>query len=391
MSAATILRIITIGYTAALWLPALYCLGSLRRCPQPRAGRRRVGLSIIVPALNEERRLPPLLQSLAAQRQGSDELIVVDDGSTDRTASIAAASGATVIAAPPRPAGWTGKTWACAVGASRSRAELLIFLDADTVIEPGGLERLAETHQRHGGVVSVQPYHVVKRPYEQLSAYFNAVVMGSIGAFTPQSGARAAAGVFGPCLIISRTDYAALGGHASVREQIVEDLALGELARSRSLAITAFAGRGTVSFRMYPEGIGTLVEGWSRSMASGATRSPALPKALMSAWLTGATSCAIVAVTGAAALARGGPAGGAFAAASLACYLLYALQLAWILRRIGSFSFLASLLFPIPLFFFHAVFARSVWLARVGGSVKWRGRAVALGRDRPRRAAGGRP
>jgi 4,4'-diaponeurosporenoate glycosyltransferase len=87
----------------------------------------------------------------------------------------------------------------------------------------------------------------------------------------------------------------------------------------------------------------------------------------MTAWLTGATSAVILAAMGIAAIA-GGAAGGRvggpeFAAGALRLYGLYALQPWWVLRRIGSFGLLTALLFPLPLAFFHGIFARSVWLA----------------------------
>jgi 4,4'-diaponeurosporenoate glycosyltransferase len=369
-------RIGLVIYAMALWFPALYCLWRLPRCPGPRRppdGRR---VSVIVPARDEELRIAPLLESLAGQSRPADEIFVVDDGSTDRTAELSRALGATVITAPAKPDGWTGKTWACWIGSGRATGDLLVFLDADTVPEADGMERLAAAHAEHGGLVSVQPYHVVKRPYEQLSAFFNALVMGSVGAFTPFRGRRPAAGSFGPCLLLSREDYLSLGGHEAVRREIVEDMALGALAGARGLAVTNLAGRGTISFRMYPDGLAGVVEGWSKSMATGAARSPALPRALMSAWITGATTSVMALGMGLAALAGGGAADAAFACAALTCYLLYAVELWWVLRRIGSFGPLTSLLFPLPLAFFMAVFARSVWLSSVRGAVTWRGRSI---------------
>ncbi len=99
-------------------------------------------LSVIIPARNEAHNLPTLLGSLAAQSVRPCEILVVDDGSTDRTAEVARELGARVIASEPLPEGWRGKTWACHQGAQAATGELLCFVDADTWFEPGGLARI---------------------------------------------------------------------------------------------------------------------------------------------------------------------------------------------------------------------------------------------------------
>jgi len=330
---------------------------------------------VIVPAYNEQRRIVTLLESLSLQSRPADEILVVDDRSTDATATVARRFGVRVRRAPPKPPGWIGKTWACWIGARESTGDLLVFLDADIRLVPNGLARLIAAYEERGGLVSVQPYHETPRAVERLSAVCNVVVIGGLGAFTPLGDRLAAGGSFGPCLLVSRADYRRSGGHAAVRDRIVEDIALGDRARRCGLSVVCLAGRGTISFRMYPEGLRSMVEGWSKSMASGAGDSPALPRWLMTAWLTGATSAVVTLAAGVAALAAAAPSLSQFGAAAVGLYLAYAAQLWWMFRRIGSFGPLAALLFPLPLAFFHAVFARSAWLTRRGG-VSWRGRSV---------------
>jgi 4,4'-diaponeurosporenoate glycosyltransferase len=250
-----------------------------------------------------------------------------------------------------------------------------VFLDADVRLEKEGLERILAAHHESGGLVSVQPYHEMHRASERLSAFFNVVLMGSLGAFTPLGRRLRAAGSFGPCIAISRGDYFGCGGHAAVRDRVAEDVALGNEARRRDMSVACIGGRGAVSFRMYADGLRSMIEGWGKGMAAGANGAPPLLRSLMALWLTGMTTSVIACCWGIAALCSGGPSA-SFGAAAIGLYVLYAAQLWWMLRRIGSFGPLTALLFPFPLAFFHAVFARSVWLARVRGSVTWRGRQI---------------
>ena len=111
-----------------------------------------------MPARDEAQALPHLLAPLLAQLRPGDELVVVDDHSSDGTADVAAAHGAMVVAAPVLPSGWVGKSHACWIGAGATTAPLLVFLDADVRPGPDLLDGLAASIEADA-VVSVQPWH----------------------------------------------------------------------------------------------------------------------------------------------------------------------------------------------------------------------------------------
>jgi glycosyltransferase involved in cell wall biosynthesis len=124
---------------------------------------------IIVPARNEEASLGDCLESLTAQTGVAFEIIVVDDGSTDRTREIAQSfAKVRVISPDPLPDGWTGKNHAVIAGAKEARAQWLLFTDADTVHPPGSLARaLGEVKREGADLLSYSPEQVAVTLAEQ--------------------------------------------------------------------------------------------------------------------------------------------------------------------------------------------------------------------------------
>ena len=83
-------------------------------------------LSVIIPCFNEARTIRDVLR-LVREVDLDKEIVVVDDHSSDGTGDVArtAAAGdrrARIIVPPPLPAGWFGKSWACATGADATTA-----------------------------------------------------------------------------------------------------------------------------------------------------------------------------------------------------------------------------------------------------------------------------
>jgi 4,4'-diaponeurosporenoate glycosyltransferase len=361
---------ILIIYAVFLLLGFIF-LGRISYCTESKDSAASFpSVSIIIPARNEETTLPLLLASLKKQRFKPAEIIVVDDHSEDRTRAIAEKAGARVIAAKPLPRGWVGKMWSCFQGAEAARGALLIFLDADTVLEGGGLQKIVDTYQRIKGVVSISPYHATKKLYEKLSAFFNIVMMGAMSAFTIAGDRIKPTGVFGPALVISREDYVKSGGHKGVKDKIIEGVFLPEQFKKARIPIHCYGGKGSLAFRMYPYGIKDLIGGWSKGFATGAIQTSIPILIIVVAWIVGCVGVPRY-------LIQTAFLGNTIAIIPWAAlYLLFVLQIYWMLFRIGRFGFYTALLFPIPLLFFILVFARSMILIFLKKSVQWKGRSI---------------
>jgi 4,4'-diaponeurosporenoate glycosyltransferase len=339
-------------------------------CPAaPGRGIPTGTVSIVIPARNEEHNLERLLASVAGLLDRPREVIVVDDASTDRTVEVARGFGARVLAAPPLPPGWSGKSWACWNGAAVAGGRSLLFLDADTTLAPDALARMqAARSETACRVLSVVPYHRVVRPYEQLSATFNLMTCIGTGAFSLLRSPGRPTGMFGPVLLIDRADYEAVGGHRAVRAEILENMSMAPLLHGHGIPVCCRGGRGVVQTRMYPDGVSTLVEGWSKAFAAGAAKTAPLTLLLAVAWLSGGMAAVLLAVCSLFVPA--------LPSILWLAYGAYSASLVVMLRQLGSFSLWTSVLYPAPFVAFLLIFARSFFLRQGRGRVTWKGRSV---------------
>ncbi|QIK37374.1 glycosyltransferase family 2 protein [Caldichromatium japonicum] len=354
------------------WSLAFIFLGRLRPCPPVSQDLPTPSVSMIIPARNEEKRLPPLLASLKAQDYPNFEVILVDDDSSDRTAELGEAAGCKTLRLKGPEPGWIGKPHACWSGAQAAQGEVLVFLDADTVLEPEGLKRIVATHARYGGLVSIQPYHLMERAYERLSAAFSLIMMAGIRSFTLAGERLPPNGAFGPCMVCARADYFRTGGHRLVCDEIIDDVALARALARRGVPTHNFIGQGVISFRMYPQGIGDLIEGWTKNFARGAMTTDPVMLVLIAAWVSGGMSACDALLDG----VRAGDMWTPWATAGAIAYSAYAIQIHWLLHRLGQFGWLTAATYPLFLLFFMAVFARSLYLTLIRNRVAWKGRSI---------------
>jgi glycosyltransferase involved in cell wall biosynthesis len=237
------------------------------RTPDPTFSRPDV--SIVIPARNEECNLGACLESLTTQSGVAFEIIVVDDGSTDRTHEIAQRfAGVRVIFPEPLPEGRTGKNNALVAGAGEARARWLLFTDADTVHLPGSLARaLDEAKKAQAELLSYSPAQVVVTFAERSVM---PVIFAELAAqYPPHKVREQNAGVVaanGQYILVRREAYDAVGGHAAVAREILEDVALARLFRDAGRRVYFRYGGDAVRTRMYRNWT-QLREGWTKNLA----------------------------------------------------------------------------------------------------------------------------
>ena len=169
----------------------------------------------------------------------------------------------------------------------------------------------------------------------------------------------------------SRHDYDRSGGHRAVADKVVEDWFLGHCYEQAGLPVSAYIGCGQISYRMYPGGLRDMVVGFDKNFATaaGEVHWPWMLAVVL--WLSGlfwAAWCLPASLFGWPMLGDPSPLGNGL------IYAAFALQLAWITRRVGSFRWV-PLIFPVPVLFFLGVFLLAI-INLERGQVQWKGRSV---------------
>jgi Glycosyl transferase family 2 len=283
--------LVRLGTAGALLATAhtAYNLRQLRRPPAD-PPRVRESVSVLLPVRDEAPRVGACLLALMDQRCVDDlEILVLDDASSDGTADIVRlVSGrdprVRIWTGQPLPAGWLGKPHACHQLATAARGAVLVFVDADVVLEPDAVAATVAL-MRAAELDLVCPYP--RQLADGLGPRLvQPLLQWSWLTFLPlrlaeRSARPSLAAANGQLLAVSTEAYARCGGHASVRDEVLEDIAL-----LRSLK--RVGGRGGVadgtsiaSCRMYDD--------W-RAMSDGYTKS------LWSAFGSSVGAAAVVAV-----------------------------------------------------------------------------------------------
>ncbi|MGH6795363.1 MAG: glycosyltransferase [Methylocella sp.] len=219
-------------------------------------------IAIVVPARDEACNIAACVATLIAQSYPASRLrvIVVDDHSRDETANIAAALARSerrlaLLRSPSLPAGWIGKSHACWIGSRAVPAETdwLCFVDADIRAEPPLLATAVAVAQAgHLDFLSLTPRQELQSFAERLvmpcGLYLLAFSKDLRRIQAPDSGEASATGQF---ILVRRAAYEQVGGHAAVRTEICEDVALARLVKRSGFRVALAGAHQLLCTRMY--------------------------------------------------------------------------------------------------------------------------------------------
>ncbi|MFO0948228.1 MAG: glycosyltransferase [Planctomycetota bacterium] len=256
------------------------------------AGSNAPLVSILVPAKDEAHGIERCLRSLLQQDYPNFEILVVDDRSEDGTPEVVARMAAEdsrlrLHQVRELPPGWTGKTHALHFCQRHARGEWLLFVDADTRLDPACVSVVLKDAMDHGAALeSLLPSLHAQSFWEKTIQPFAGVCLMVL---FPLSKVNQSTNVDmgfanGQFILLRRDAYDAIGGHEGVRDKFVEDIHLGRNARKAGYGLRVVMGRDIASVRMYSS-LKEILRGWSRILYSAVDFRPAKLYALLAAVL----------------------------------------------------------------------------------------------------------
>jgi glycosyltransferase involved in cell wall biosynthesis len=233
-------------------------------------------VSVLIPARNEESNITNCLTSIIAQTYGALEIIVLDDDSEDRTAEIVGSlrkvdERISLINGKPLPEGWVGKNWACNQLAEHAGGTYLLFIDADVRLRPEALAHtVALLKRKKVSMVSVFPTQRMNTFGTWLIVpLMNWLLLSFLPLrFVFSSAHPAFVAANGQFILIERIIYNDIGGHAIVRNKIVEDMEIARTLKERGHRILTALGGRYIFCTMY-DGFKDSFTGFSKNFFPG--------------------------------------------------------------------------------------------------------------------------
>lgn len=249
-------------------IPALKdVLPQLAPCP-PR-------VSILIPARNEASKIEKALQSVLLQDYPNFEVIAINDRSTDQTGNMLDRHALqhahlSVIHIVDLPPGWIGKNYALYKGSQHATGEIFLFTDADIVMRPDVLSRAVTYLQKHkSDHLTLSPENNHRGIFLPLfSTYFFLCLFIYLKPWKVQNpNSRRYIGI-GAFNLIRKEAYRVIGGHETLRLQVVDDLMLGKIVKRAGFHQVFLFGTNTISVEWYAS-LHEMVNGLQKNMFAG--------------------------------------------------------------------------------------------------------------------------
>ncbi len=228
-------------------------------------------VSVLIPARNEEKNIGRCLRSLSKQDYHNLEILVLDDNSSDGTGLVVEElskkdTRIRLIRGSPLGRGWKGKSYACHQLSGEAAGKYYVFTDADTLHFPNSISSsLGALISGRFDALSVFPKQIMVSVHERMVVIFiNLAVLalmplGMIGK-TRSSRICISNGQF---ILFKRSVYKSIGGHRSIRNDIIEDVAISKQVKKHGYRFMVFDGRKTIYCRMY-DGFKDVIRGFSK-------------------------------------------------------------------------------------------------------------------------------
>ena len=345
-------------------------------------------VSICIPARNEEAVIERAIQSLLSQNYPNFEIIVLDDQSTDATQEIISGlkkdnpEYIKIIAGKPKPDNWLGKSWACHQLNEAASGERLLFIDADVWLEPTAVGRIVQSMKHHAvDFITVWPLQrvatfwetvVIPIIYYGLLSLLPARYVHRYPRWLPSSLKKRLAPRFaaacGQCLAFKIETYRQIGGHESVKNDVVEDVALARQIKSNGYTMRMYHGEDAAHCRMYTSGA-EMWQGFRKNFL--ALYNNSIPAFIFMALLNFVVYV-LPFVLLPFALWSGNSLNIALSSTAIGLIFLHRL----LLSRWYSFSVAASFTHPLGVLWFHALGIRVLVDYFKGHAPEWKGRST---------------
>jgi len=225
-------------------------------------------VSIVIPVRNQASTVTECIRSLVGIPYARKEIIVVEGGSGDGTKELLRdfEKQITLIDEEPLPPGWVGKNWACHLGYRKSKGELLLFTDGDSVHSTDSLTRAVNyLETEKADLVTLAPGTILRSFWEKvLQPPIFLLIMILVGGKLVNDDKRGNAIGNGQYMLFRREAYERLGGHAAVRDKIVEDYYLARLLKKAGMKLRFVTAQDVLGVRMYAS-LREIWKGWRKN------------------------------------------------------------------------------------------------------------------------------